>query len=313
MRPFLLFRPGGDVPEAIRGPLEKAGTEVLVAGTLEEAGTLLYTSMPDVLLVVPPGTAADAATLLSLLPHAVAPPSVFVLADDGAPRRPLALETIARSPWNRATAALGEDSDDPAPAILLSRVQLTSLLELWEQFAAEGSDFIEHALRALSLSLDASRVSLFRWQAGSAVATLQGSAPVASAGRWRARAIRSCAPPRRDRAPSAWKRSTATPAWVKPRATSKARRSGPCSAGSFPAREATSTFTRSASACRSASWTWRCSGAPRACSGPRTTRAGPTTPWRRTPTASACARCGAFSRESPTRPRWWGRPARFSS
>src|SRR5664279_3553612 len=175
MRPFLLFRPGGDVPEAIRGPLEKAGTEVLVAGTLEEAGTLLYTSMPDVLLVVPPGTAADAATLLSLLPHAVAPPSVFVLADDGAPRRPLALETIARSPWNRATAALGEDSDDPAPAILLSRVQLTSLLELWEQFAAEGSDFIEHALRALSLSLDASRVSLFRWKAGSAVATLQGS------------------------------------------------------------------------------------------------------------------------------------------
>ena len=175
MRPFLLFRPGGDVPEAIRSPLEKAGTEVLVARTLEEAGTLLYSSMPDVLLVVPPGTAADAATLLSLLPHAVAPPSVFVLADDGAPRRPLALETIARSPWNRATAALGEDSDDPAPAILLSRVQLTALLELWEQFAAEGRDFMEHALRALSLSLDASRVSLFRWKAGSAVATLQGS------------------------------------------------------------------------------------------------------------------------------------------
>ncbi len=175
MRPFLLFRPGGEVPEAIRSPLERAGTEVLVARTLEEAGTLLYSSMPDVLLVVPPGTAADAATLLSLLPHAVAPPSVFVLADDGAPRRPLALETIARSPWNRATAALGESSDDPAPAILLSRVQLTALLELWEQFAAEGRDFMEHALRALSLSLDASRVSLFRWKAGSAVATLQGS------------------------------------------------------------------------------------------------------------------------------------------
>jgi PAS domain S-box-containing protein len=175
MRPFLLFRPGGDVPEAIRSPLERAGTEVLVARTLEEAGTLLYSSMPDVLLVVPPGTAADAATLLSLLPHAVAPPSVFVLADDGAPRRPLALETIARSPWNRATAALGENSDDPAPALLLSRVQLTGLLELWEQFAAEGRDFMEHALRALSLSLDASRVSLFRWKAGSAVATLQGS------------------------------------------------------------------------------------------------------------------------------------------
>ncbi|MGZ5380606.1 MAG: PAS domain-containing sensor histidine kinase, partial [Thermoanaerobaculia bacterium] len=175
MRPFLLFRPGGDVPEAIRSPIERAGTEVLVATSLEEAGTLLSSSMPDVLLVVPPGTAADAATLLSLLPHAVAPPSVFVLADDSAPRRPLALETIARNLWNRVTAALGEDSDDPAPVILLSRVQLTALLELWEQVAAEGRDFTEHALRALSLSLDASRVSLFRWKAGSAVATLQGS------------------------------------------------------------------------------------------------------------------------------------------
>jgi len=175
VRPFLLFRPGGEVPEAIRSPLEKAGTEVLVARSLEEAGRLLHAALPDVLLVVPPGTAADAAKLLSLLPQAVAPPSVFVLSDDGAPNRPLALETIARNPWNRATAALGDGSDDPAPAILLSRVQLTSLLELWEQFAAEGRDFVEHALRALSLSLDASRVSLFRWKAGSAVATLVGS------------------------------------------------------------------------------------------------------------------------------------------
>ena len=40
MRPFLVFRPGGEVPEAIRSPLEKAGTEVLVARSLEEAGTL---------------------------------------------------------------------------------------------------------------------------------------------------------------------------------------------------------------------------------------------------------------------------------
>ena len=175
MRPFLLFRPGGEVPEAIRGPLEKAGTEVLVARSLEEAGTLLHASLPDVLLIVPPGTAADAAKLLSLLPQTVVPPAVFVLSDDAAPRRPLALETIARTGWNRATAALGDGSDDPAPAILLSRVQLTSLLELWEQLAAEGRDFVEHALRALSLSLDASRVSLFRWKAGSAVATLVGS------------------------------------------------------------------------------------------------------------------------------------------
>ena len=175
MRPFLLFRPGGGVPEAIRSPLEKAGAEILVAGTLEEAGALLHSAMPDVLLVVPPGTAADAATLLSFLPHSVAPSSVFVLADDGAPSHPLALETIARSPWNRATAALAEGSDDPASAILLSRAQLTALLELWEQFASEGRDFMEHALRALSLSLDATRVSLFRWKAGSALATLLGS------------------------------------------------------------------------------------------------------------------------------------------
>ena len=95
MRPFLLFRPGGEVPEAIRSPLEKAGTEVLVARSLEEAGRLLHAALPDVLLVVPPGTAADAAKLLSLLPQAVAPPSVFVLSDDGAPNRPLALETVS--------------------------------------------------------------------------------------------------------------------------------------------------------------------------------------------------------------------------
>ncbi|MCM3876558.1 MAG: PAS domain-containing sensor histidine kinase, partial [Thermoanaerobaculia bacterium] len=171
----LLFRPGGEVPEVIRGPLERAGTEVLIARSLEEAGTLLNTSLPDVLLIVPPGTAADAAKLLAALPQTVVPPAVFVLSDDAAPRRPLALETIARNPWNRATAALVDGSDDPAAAILLSRVQLTSILELWEQLAAEGRDFVEHALRALSLSLDASRVSLFRWKAGSAVATLVGS------------------------------------------------------------------------------------------------------------------------------------------
>jgi PAS domain S-box-containing protein len=175
MRPFLLFRPGGEVPESIRSPLEKAGTEVLVARSFEEAEALLRSSRPDVLLVVPPGTAADAAKLLSLLPLAIAPPSVFVLTGEGAPHRPLALETIARNPWNRATAALGEGSDDPAPAILLSRVQLTAILELWEELAADGREFVEHALRALSLSLDASRVSLFRWKAGSAVATLEGS------------------------------------------------------------------------------------------------------------------------------------------
>ncbi len=163
------------MPEAIRSPLLKAGTEVLVARSVEEAASLLHSAHPDVLLIVPPGTAADAATLLTLLPQAVAPPSVFVLSDDAAPRRPFALETIARIPWNRATAALGDGSDDPAPAILLSRVQLTALLELWEQLAGEGRDFVEHALRALSLSLDASRVSLFRWKAGSPVASLVGS------------------------------------------------------------------------------------------------------------------------------------------
>ncbi len=175
MKPFLLFRPGGEVPEAIRSPLEKAGTEVLVARSFEEVGSLLHASQPDVLLVVPPGTAADAAKLLSLLPQSVMPPSVFVLAGDDTPHRPLAVETIARSSWNRATAALGKGSDDPAPAILLSRVQLSALLELWEQFAADGQEFVERTLRALSLSLDASRVSLFRWKAGSPAATLQGS------------------------------------------------------------------------------------------------------------------------------------------
>ncbi len=175
MRPFLLFRLGGEVPESIRSPLEKAGTEVLVARSFEEVGALLHASQPDVLLVIPPGTAADAAKLLSLLPLSVTPPSIFVLAGDDAPHRPLALETIARTAWNRATAALREGSHDPAAAILLSRVQLADLLELWEQLAADGREFVERALRALSLSLDASRVSLFRWKAGSPVATVQGS------------------------------------------------------------------------------------------------------------------------------------------
>ncbi len=174
MRSFLLFRPGGGVPEVVRGPLERAGSEVLVATTLDEAGALLAARRPEVVLVVPPGTFADGAELVSRAGPAGAPP-VFVLEEEGAPHLPAALETVARGPWARATAALGEDSDDPAPAFLLSRVQLTGLLDLWEQCVEDGPGFLEHALRSLSLALDASRVTLYRWRAGSPEARVESS------------------------------------------------------------------------------------------------------------------------------------------
>lgn len=174
MRPFLLFRPGGGVPEVVLAPLERAGSDVLVAGTVEEAASMAASGQPEIVLVVPPGTVADGAALLSRLPASGAPPPVFVLEEDGQ-HHPAALETIARGPWTRATAALGEGSDDPAPALLLSRVQLTGLLDLWEQVAEGAPGFVEHALRALSLALDASRVTLYRWKAGSPHATVEGS------------------------------------------------------------------------------------------------------------------------------------------
>lgn len=175
MRPFLLFRPGGGVPESVRAPLERAGSDVLVASTVEEAVSLAAASQPEVVLVVPPGTVADAAALLSRLPDSGARPPIFILEEEGLPHRPAALETIARGPWSRATAALGSGSDDPAPALLLSRVQLTGLLDLWEQVAEGAPGFVEHALRSLSLALDASRVTLYRWKAGSAEAAVEGS------------------------------------------------------------------------------------------------------------------------------------------
>jgi PAS domain S-box-containing protein len=175
MRPFLLFRPGGGVPESVRGPLERAGSELLVAVTVDEAVSLAESSQPQIVLVVPPGTLADGAALLSRLPASGSPPPVFVLGEEGAPLRPAALETVAPGPWSRATAALGEGSDDPAPALLLSRVQLTGLLDLWEQVAEGASGFVEQALRSLSLALDASRVTLYRWKAGSPVAAVEGS------------------------------------------------------------------------------------------------------------------------------------------
>ncbi len=175
MRPFLLFRPGGGVPESVRVPLERAGSEVLVASTLEEAASLAASSQPEIVLVVPPGTVADGAALLSRLPDSSPLPPVFVLEEEGRPGRPAALETIARGPWSRATAALGDGSDDPAPALLLSRVQLTGLLDLWEQVAEGTPDVVEHALRSTSLALDATRVTLYRWKAGSAEAVVEGS------------------------------------------------------------------------------------------------------------------------------------------
>lgn len=175
MRPFLLFRPGGEVPEAVRAPLERAGSDVLVAASADEAVALAASRQPEALVVVPPGTLADAAALLARFGASAAPPPVFLLEEEGAPHQAAALETIARGPWSRATVALAEGSDDPASAILLSRVRLAGLLDLWEQFAAGAPGFAEHALRSLSLALDASRVTLYRWKAGSAEAAVEGS------------------------------------------------------------------------------------------------------------------------------------------
>src|ERR1035437_9138988 len=99
----------------------------------------------------------------------------------------------------------------------------------------------------------------------------------------RSRAIPSCARLPRARDRSSWRKSTAIPSWARRGVSSKARRSGPCSAGGFPAKAATSTSTRSASASPSASWTSPFSEPPPARSGPRTTRAARPEPLEKNP------------------------------
>jgi signal transduction histidine kinase len=175
MRPFLLYAPSGLVPDGIREALAEAGAEVLVAASLEDAVALLSSERPDVVLVLPPAGAADAVPILSRLENDPSPPPVFVLAGEDAHARSPALEVVPAAGWRRAAASLAAGAGDAASALLLTRAQLVSLLSQWEDLFARADDLTERALRMLAHSLDASRVSLFRWRPGDSSATVVGS------------------------------------------------------------------------------------------------------------------------------------------
>jgi signal transduction histidine kinase len=181
MRPFLVYAPGGEVPDGVRRTLVEAGAEALVAASLEEAASILSREKPDAVLVVPPGHLADAASLVARLPADRTPPPVFVLAgEDGAPRPP-AVEVLPPDRWAQAAASLGGGSGDAESGLLLSRVELTALLALWEEVLERNEDLSERALRLLARFLEASRVSLFRWKPGDAQATVVASSLGAAA------------------------------------------------------------------------------------------------------------------------------------
>jgi signal transduction histidine kinase len=74
-----------------------------------------------------------------------------------------------------AGAAAESGAGDAGSALLLSRLELSSLLALWEEILERQEDLSERALRLLSKFLDASRVSLFRWKPGDASATVVAS------------------------------------------------------------------------------------------------------------------------------------------
>jgi signal transduction histidine kinase len=175
MRPFLLYAPSGLVPDGIREALAEAGADVLVAASLEDAVAVLSSERPDVVLVIPPGGPGDALPLLTRLENDPSPPPVFVLAGDDAHARSPALEVVPASGWRRAAASLAAGAGDAASALLLTRAQLVSLLAQWEDLFARSEDLTERALRMLAHSLDASRVSLFRWKPGDPAATVVGS------------------------------------------------------------------------------------------------------------------------------------------
>ncbi len=64
---------------------------------------------------------------------------------------------------------------DAGSTLLLSRLELSALLALWEEILDRQEDLSERALRLLAKFLDASRVSLYRWKAGDAIATVVAS------------------------------------------------------------------------------------------------------------------------------------------
>ncbi len=175
MRPILVFAPGGQIPDGIRRTLDEAGTETLVASSLEDASLLLARERPDVVLVVPPGILADATGLAARLGVGRTPPPIFVLAEDDGTPRPPAIEAVPSDNWMQAAAALASGAGGAGSALLLSRLELSALLALWEEILERQEDLSERALRSLARFLDASRVSLFRWKAGDAIATVVAS------------------------------------------------------------------------------------------------------------------------------------------
>ncbi len=175
MRPFLVFAPGGEIPDGIRRTLVEAGAEALVAGSLEEAASALARERPDAVLVVPPGHFSDAAGLVTRLPADRTPPPVFVLAGEDSASRSPAVEVLSPDRWALAAASLGTGAGDADSGLLLSRVELTALLALWEEVIERNEDLSERALRILARFLEASRVSLFRWKPGDAQATVVAS------------------------------------------------------------------------------------------------------------------------------------------
>jgi signal transduction histidine kinase len=175
MRPFLVYTPSGQIPEGIRQTLVEAGAEALVARTPAEVAALLARERPDAILVVPPGRFADASNLIAQLEGERLVPPVFVLADEGETAWAPALEVLPRDRWKQAATALAAGAGDAASALLLSRVQLTALLALWEEILARQEDLSESALRQLARFLQASRVSLVRWKPGDSHATVVAS------------------------------------------------------------------------------------------------------------------------------------------
>ncbi len=175
MRPFLVYAPSGQIPEGIRQTLAGAGAEALVASTPAEVVAALGRQRPDAILVVPPGRFEDACGLISQLSAERPAPPVFVLAEEHRTVRAPALEALPGHRWQQAVTGLAAGSGDEASALLLSRVQLSTLLSFWEEILARQEDLGERALSELARFLGSSRVSLIRWKAGDSHATVVAS------------------------------------------------------------------------------------------------------------------------------------------
>jgi len=178
MRPILVYAPKGPVPAPLVEPLAALGAEVLVASGAGEAVTILERNAPALVLVIPPAQASDAAPLLGFVSRLASPPPILVLGE-GETSNPVALEVVGAESWRRATedllSAAGGAAGGAASALLLSRAQLATLLDLWERSQAPPKGFMNHLMRSLAQGLNATRLSLFAWSEGEPFARLIGS------------------------------------------------------------------------------------------------------------------------------------------